>query len=251
MGASETCLLMAIVIFIVTIVSGAIPFALKLKYPDKYDFPVSKALANGVFLGAGLVHMLADAANGFSEVGVNYPWAFVICGATFLLFLLSEYLEFFIKELNRNQSLFIAVASTIMLSIHSFFAGAALGIADSISLTVILFFAIIAHKWAASFSLSLYINKSSLSLRNRITIFLVFSFMVPLGVFFGDFLHRHFVANDFLEPVFASIASGTFIYLGTLHGFKKVITDKARPSLSQYLCVVAGFALMAVVAVWL
>ena len=58
-----------------------------------------------------------------------------------------------VRNRSQNQSLFIAITSTLMLSIHSFFTGAALGISGSLSLTIILFFAIIGHKWAASFSL--------------------------------------------------------------------------------------------------
>lgn len=251
MSATTMYLLMAIIIFIITIISGAVPFVLKLKKPDKYDFPIGQALANGVFLGAGLVHMLSDAANSFSRLGFDYPWAFVICGTTFLVFLLSEHIGFFVKEHNRNQSLFIAIASTIMLSVHSFFAGAALGITTSVSLTIILFIAIIAHKWAASFALSVYINKTSLKLINRISLFVLFSLMVPLGIYFGDLLHHHYLGDNLLQSIFLSIAAGTFIYLGTLHGFKKVITQKECCNLYQYFYVIIGFLLMAIVAIWL
>ncbi len=251
MDANTTDLLMAVAIFLITMISGAIPFVLKLKNPDKFDFPIGEALANGFFLGAGLVHMLSDAADGFSKLGIEYPWAFVICGATFLLFLLSEHVGFFVKEHHKHQSLFIAVASTIMLSIHSFFTGAALGVTSSLGLTIVLFFAIIAHKWAASFSLAVYINKASLRLSNRLAMFVVFSLMVPLGICFGGLLHQHYLVNQLLQPIFSSIAAGTFIYLGTLHGFKKVLTQKGCCNLYQYAYVLMGFLLMAIVAIWL
>lgn len=244
-------LLMATAIFVITIASGVIPFVLKLKSPDKYDFPVGEALANGVFLGAGLVHMLADSAQGFAKLGCDYPWAFMICGVTFLLFLLSEHIGFFVKQHNKNQTLFIALATSVMLSIHSFFAGAALGITSSVSLTIILFVAIIAHKWAASFSLSVYINKTDLTQAKRIGLFTVFSLMVPLGIVTGDLINTHYISNQFLSPIFSAIAAGTFIYLGTLHGFKKILTKQGCCDLYQYSYVIIGFALMAVVAVWL
>ena len=251
MSTDTIYMLMVIVIFIMTIISGAIPFALKLKNPDNYSFEIGEALANGVFLGAGLVHMLSDAANGFSQLGIDYPWAYAICGGTFLLFLLSEHIGFFVKEHNKNQSLFIATASTVMLSIHSFLAGAALGTATSVSFSVILFIAIVAHKWAASFSLSVYINETQLKLSNRIVMFTIFSLMVPLGIYFGDLLHHHYAKNELIEPIFSSIAAGTFIYLGTLHGFKKIIAKKDCSNIYHYFYVVAGFVLMAIVAIWL
>jgi len=251
MHTSTPHLLMAMLIFVITLLSGAIPFILKLKNPARYDFPIGEALANGVFLGAGLVHMLSDASADFATLGFEYPWAFVICGCTFLVFLLSEHVGFFVKEQNKNQSLFIALASTIMLSIHSFFTGAALGITSSISLSIILFIAIIAHKWAASFSLSVYINKTRLELGNRIGLFLLFSLMVPFGIYFGHLLQSHYLGNQLLQPIFSSIAAGTFIYLGTLHGFKKVITQKDCCNLYQYSYVLIGYFLMVIVAIWL
>lgn len=244
-------MLMALIIFAITVAAGSIPFIMKLQNPDRFDFPAGEALANGVFLGAGLVHMLSNSASNFIGLGFSYPWAFVISGATFLLFLLSEHIGFFVEGNHKNQSLFIALTSTVMLSIHSFFAGAALGISDSYALAIIIFLAIIAHKWAASFSLSLYINKTSLKLSTRVIYFLVFSLMVPLGVFFGDLVHHHYVSNKLLQPIFSSIAAGTFIYLGTLHGFKRVISQKGCCNLFHYCYVIAGFTLMSVVAIWL
>lgn len=251
MSISTIHLSMAIFIFCLTIISGTIPFIIKSKKIGDIDFPIGEALSNGVFLGAGLVHMLSDASDGFSKLGFDYPWAFVICGATFLLFLLSEHIGFMVKRNNKNQILLIAIASTIMLSIHSFFAGAALGISNRSSLTIILFIAIIAHKWAASFSLSVYINKTNTQLKNRITLFLSFSLMVPLGIFFGNLIQHCYLNNVLLQPIFSSIASGTFVYLGTLHGFKKILTHKECCNLYHYLYVIIGFSLMAIVAIWL
>ncbi|MCI1143062.1 hypothetical protein MOP88_13445 [Sphingomonas sp. WKB10] len=42
------------------------------------------ALAAGIFLGAGLIHMLPDSAQGYWTYGASYPWPFVICGATIM-----------------------------------------------------------------------------------------------------------------------------------------------------------------------
>ena len=251
MNADTLFLLMALVIFLLTLASGAIPFVLKSKNPAKFHFPIGEALASGVFLGAGLVHMLSDASDGFAKLGFDYPWAFTICGLTFLVFLVSEHIGFFAEENNKNQSLVIAVASTIMLSIHSFLAGAALGITTSVGFSVILFLAILAHKWAASFSLAVYINKAQLKLSRRIIMFGVFSLMVPLGIYFGDLLHHQYIGNQLLQPIFSSVAAGTFVYLGTLHGFKALVAGKTKPTLTQYFYVLAGFALMVVVAIWL
>ncbi len=240
----------ALGIFFMTIISGAIPFLRQLRKPCDYDFPVGEALANGVFLGAGLIHMLPDSVESFSSLGIKFPWPFVICGAVFLLFLLSEHVGYFINDGKKNQSYFIAVSSTLMLSVHSFFTGAAIGLTDSTSLLMVLFVAVLAHKWAASFSLSLYINKTALSFKNRAALFLVFSLMVPLGIVFGGFIHQYCQNNQLIQPIFSAVAAGTFVYLGTLHGFKKMLTQKECCNLYQYGNVLFGFSLMSVVAAW-
>ena len=71
MSTNFTFILMALVIFVLTVISGAIPFIIKLKKPGRFDFPSGEALANGVFLGAGLVHMLSDASDGFTRPGIS------------------------------------------------------------------------------------------------------------------------------------------------------------------------------------
>ena len=243
--------LMALAIFLLTIVSGIIPFKIKLKAPKQYDFPIGEALANGVFLGAGLIHMLSRSASEFSTLGFSFPWAFFICGVTFLFFLLSEHIGFFIRDEGENQTLLVAIVSTVMLSAHSFFTGAALGITSTTSLSFLLFIAILAHKWAASFSLSVYINKTSLKFSRRLALFIIFSTMLPLGIYVGNLLHSQYVHNELIQPILTAIASGTFIYLGTLHGFKKILTQKGCCNLEQYFYVIFGFSLMALVAIWL
>lgn len=251
MEQTSSYFVMGLIIFAITIVSGSIPFISKMKQPDKLDFPIAESIANGVFLGAGLVHMLSDASSSFTKLGASYPWAFSICGITFLLFLLSEYIGFFSDAKNKNLPLIVAITSTVMLSVHSFLVGTALGDSSSLGLDVILFLSIIAHKWAASFSLSVYINKTYLKIASRITLFMVFSVMVPLGIYFGDLLQHHYIGNNFLQPIFLSISAGTFIYLGTVYGLKRTINETQSSTMYHYLSMIAGFAIMAIVAIWL
>ena len=71
-----------------------------------------------------------------------------------------------------------------MLSIHSFLAGAALGTSTNAAVATVVFFAIVAHKWAASFALSLKLNQTSLRLATRLGAFAVFVALFPLGAAF-------------------------------------------------------------------
>lgn len=242
-------------VLIMTLVAGAYPFIRKYKDRLHSDFPVGESLAAGIFLGAGLIHMMGDASNAFYAHHVAYPIAFLLVGVTFLFFLLLEHIG---KELyphtgcrdhvgGRNPFAVLAVA---MLSIHSFLAGAALGITDSLALSMIILMAILAHKWAASFALSVQINQANFKMKTALLLFTVFACMTPLGIVFGVWASQRLSQWPLLEPVFASLAAGTFLYLGTLHGLERAVMVKQCCNLRAFLYVIVGFSLMAVVAIW-
>ncbi len=238
-----------LLVLVVTVLSGAYPFIKKMQSQQGYDFPIGESLAAGVFLGAGLIHMLGDASQGFYQLHFDYPIAFLLAGGTFLFFLLLEHIG---KEIYHHQgsSNAFAILAVIMLSIHSFLAGAALGLTQSLSMGVIILLAILAHKWAASFSLAVQINKSNLSIKMGILLFAIFALMVPLGIILGNEATVHLNSNPMIEPIFSSLASGTFLYLGTLHGLEKSVMIKQCCSLSKFSFVVVGFIIMAIVAIW-
>ena len=137
-----------------------------------------------------------------------------------------------------------------MLSFHSFLAGAALGISGSLSVFIVILLAIIAHKWAASFSLAVHINKSQLPFNIAVLLFLVFALMTPLGILMGDLIQNTLHSYQLIEPVFSSLAAGTFLYLGTLHGLERAVMVKKCCDLKHFRYVMLGFAIMALVAVW-
>ncbi|MFC4892030.1 ZIP family metal transporter [Pseudofrancisella aestuarii] len=237
-----------LIILFVTAISGIYPFIKKAANPIGFNFPIGDALANGVFLGAGLIHMLSDSASDFEDLKVSYPFPFLIAGVTILLFLLLEHVGGTLSKSNKGNLSFMAIMATIMLSIHSFFEGAALGISE-LSVAFVLFIAIIAHKWAASFALAININKTNLKFIVRLMLFSTFVIMTPLGIIFGQAAHNY-VSNPFVEPTFTAIAAGTFIYMGTLHGLDKSVLIKDCCNTKQYTFVIIGFAIMAIVAIW-
>jgi zinc transporter ZupT len=242
-------LMMALIILIITLISGIIPFIKRMNNPLGFSFPIGEALANGVFLGAGLIHMLGDSASDFNELHIDYPYPFLIAGATILFFLLIEHIGVSASKSSKTSSNTLAIITTIMLSIHSFFAGAALGISTSSAIAWVIFLAIIAHKWAASFALSLTINKAKLKFNLRIVLFILFSLMAPLGVLFGQGAQLYFT-NPLVQPIFTAIAAGTFIYMGTLHGLERSVMVNECCNTKEYSFVIIGFTVMAIVAIW-
>ncbi|MEM8590399.1 MAG: ZIP family metal transporter [Pseudomonadota bacterium] len=208
-----------------------------------------EAIAAGVFLGAGLIHMLGDAAGDFAAAGVDYPWPFLLCGAVVLALLLLEHVGAAAKGAS-NESAALALLATAMLSIHSFLAGAALGTSGVGAVAIVIFIAIVAHKWAASFALAVSLARSPLGRIPRFVAFVVFVFFLPLGVATGALAAEWDAAYPLVAPTLKALAAGTFLYLGTLHGLANGTLVARCCDLREFTAVVFGFALMAVVAIW-
>lgn len=243
-------ILSALTIFIMTVGAGWYPFKKRIHSAHAADFPIGEALSAGVFLGAGLMHMLADATNHFTEQGYQFPFASLLVGLVFLSLLWLEHVGRELYEHQGAKSPAFAFLAIFMLSFHSLLAGAALGVSQDISLVVVILIAILGHKWAESFALAVQINKSSLSASRGFTFFILFSFMTPLGIFFGNELNETLAQYHMLQPIFTALAAGTFLYLGTLHGLHRAVMIERCCNLKHFTFVILGFLLMAIVAIW-
>lgn len=242
-------ILAIILIFLIALLSGIYPF-FKRVTQKSFNFQAGEALACGIFLGAGLLHMLADAGRSFAVLGYTYPFSFLLAGLTFLILLLLEHTGREIYEHQGEASPGFAVLACLMLSTHSFLEGAALGLSASFSVFLVIFLAILAHKWAASFALAVQITKTSLSIRSGLLLFLMFAVMTPLGIAVGSCVSQGIQAASLPTAVFSALAAGTFLYLGTLHGLSRSIMVDRCCNLANYLFVMVGFAIMAIVAIW-
>ncbi|MEM8844908.1 MAG: ZIP family metal transporter [Pseudomonadota bacterium] len=248
MTPDMTLLLMTIVIVIVAFAAGA-PVLFGRSFDAEGKFAArGEAIAAGVFLGAGLIHMLGDSAGDFANAGIDYPWPFMICGSVVLLLLLLEHVGEATKGASEGDAA-LALLATAMLSIHSFLAGAALG-SSAGAFAVVIFIAIIAHKWAASFALAVSLVRSSLSRPTRFMAFVIFVFFLPLGVAGGAAATQLDSVYPLITPTIKALAAGTFVYLGTLHGLTNGTLVSRCCDLKEFSAVVFGFALMAVVAIW-
>jgi zinc transporter 1/2/3 len=243
-------ILSAFLILLMTLTAGGYPFFKRIKTNQNHDFPVGEALACGVFLGAGLLHMLSDSASEFSELGFHYPIAFLLSAIMFLFLLWLEHLSRDFYAHQGSQSPAFALLAVLMLSIHALLAGAALGLSSNLTIFFVILFAILAHKWAESFALAVQINKSDLKIKSGVIYFAIFSTMTPLGIFLGSSVQASMGSFPLLSPIFTALASGTFLYLGTLHGLAKAVMIKECCNLKHFTFVIIGFSIMAVVAVW-
>ncbi|MEE9451795.1 MAG: ZIP family metal transporter [Gammaproteobacteria bacterium] len=238
-------LITALVVLLTTIAAAWLPFRKHLALRSGHSFFVGEALAAGIFLGLGLIHMLGEANDAFSATGYQYPLAFLLAGSTFLLLLFCEHIGMELSERNKQSLAIVVILSVLMLSIHSFLEGAALGVAASVSSLSIILLAILVHKWAISFSLAVKINQSNLSRRQGMAYFALFAIMTPLGVLLATSLSTYVKDYSLVTPFFNSLAAGTFIYIGTLHGLKRSVMVERCCNLKEFLWLVIGFGAIA------
>lgn len=251
MDATTTLkLLFAFAIFVVILVAGWYPFKKRSQGDHPIDFPIGETLATGVFLGAALMHMLPESSALFHAMGYHYPFAYIITGAVFLFFLWFEHLGKELYQHHQSNHPAFAILAWAMLSLHSLMLGTALGLNHHSSLVIMLFLAIITHKWAESFAIAVQLNKSSLSFYKRLAFFLSFSLMTPAGIFIGWYFGHGVETNSIFDPFLIAASAGTFLYLGTLHGLERCVMVERCCNLRDFSFVIIGFLLMAMVAAY-
>ncbi|KTD08499.1 ZIP family metal transporter [Legionella jamestowniensis] len=250
MATATLKIVFALILFVVILLAGWYPFKKRIQGEGHIDFPIGETLATGVFLGAALLHMLPESSLLFHEMGYHYPFAFIITGAVFLIFLWFEHLG---KELYHHHDAShpaFAILAWSMLSIHSIMLGTALGFNHSNSMVIMLFLAIITHKWAESFAIAVQLNKSSLTRTQSLAFFLSFCLMTPLGIFIGWYFGHGVETHSLFDPILISASAGTFLYLGTLHGLERCVMVERCCNLRDFSFVIIGFLLMASVAAY-
>lgn len=248
--ATSLKLIFAIVILAVILLAGWYPFRKRGIQGSHVDFPIGETLATGVFLGAAFMHMLPEANALFISMGYHYPFAFIITGIVFLFFLWFEHLGQELYHHQQQDHPAFALLAWAMLSMHSLMLGAALGLTNHSSLVIMLFLAIITHKWAESFAIAIQLNKSTLSFDKRLMLFLSFALMTPIGIFIGWYFGHEVATSSLFDPILVSASAGTFLYLGTLHGLERCVMVERCCNLRDFSFVIIGFLLMASVAVY-
>lgn len=189
-------------------------------------FSLGNAFAGGVFLGAGLIHMLPDAQSGFQSIvgDSDYPWFALICVLGFLVIF---FLERVLLHHSHDTALIESPVSKhtlypfvlmFVLSIHSIIAGIALGIEDRSVEAAIILLAVLAHKGTASFALGVSLLRSKIDKKKFISTISFFSFMTPLEIILGYIFSVLLSVNaeQRFEAIFDALAAETFIYIAIL-----------------------------------
>lgn len=251
----------AAVIWITTLIGNSLVLCVKaIKWQSRLE-----ALASGVFLGAGLAHLLGESFEELSDV-VDYPLAPAVCLGTFTILTFVEMFTFgehdasqFHINVNNNDhegsapadrseievledektiedffgdefkklSIQTTVLYIIML-IHSITAGLALGILSTIGGVVAILCAIVGHKPVEAFAVALVIIKERPTKLLFWIIIIFYTLMTPAGIIAGVII-RDYVQNALVMGIIGSFSAGTFLFVGA-HEWAHMVAHKAELS---------------------
>ncbi len=261
-----TLLALLVVLLGAGFVSGAIPLRRHAASGAESSrwFDWGSAFAAGVFLGAGLIHMLPDATEAWTRSGWDYPLAFVLAAAAIVAMLLVEHVlpaddahhglhapsaDRF-AALAHGASHRAVYAILTALSIHALLEGVALGVQREIAAALVLFGAIGAHKAVAGFALGVSLARSPLPAARAWLLLALFALATPVGILFGAttgaFESR--IAST-IEATFLSLAAGTFIYVATLDILREEHGGTTGRG-AQWAWVATGTTVMGLLALW-
>jgi len=245
----------AALVIVAGVIGGVVPLRVGLSNAGKKFLSMGNAFAGGIFIGAGIIHMLGDSAEKFRSLvgGDGYPYSLLICGLGFFGLLFIENVWIKNREIQALSEVRVIYPFILLLvlSIHSIIAGLSLGLEKELISFLVIFVAIIAHKSAAAFSLGISLKQLTLSTGKLVAIILFFSFMTPLGIVLGTIFSQtaSTLAATQAEAIFDGIAAGTFIYVGILDIIEEVFEDNDAPGV-KWALMSSAFGLMAVVAIW-
>ncbi|XP_057642468.1 zinc transporter ZIP2 [Chionomys nivalis] len=258
-------------------------------------------ISAGVFLGAGLMHMTAEALEGIeSEIQkfvvqnstgstgnssrdaasdyVEYPYGELVISLGFFFVFLLESLALqycqgdtggstvpeeewggthafgFHKHPpvpSPSQGPLRALVLLISLSFHSVFEGLAVGLQTTVAATVKLCVAVLAHKGLVVFSVGLRLLKVGAGSRWATFCILSLALMSPVGLALGLTVAgaASGPGQGLAQAVLEGVAAGTFLYVTFLEILPRELACPEAP-LVKCSCVAAGFAFMALIALW-
>lgn len=252
MTLNELKLVTALLLFLTSLLSGYASIALSTKYTRFRS--TGNAIANGVFIGVALFHLIPTTLHTFEALQYNeivIPTFGLIVASYACLLLIDKGLKRLSTKLNRILE---AWTLAIIISIHAFITGVTLGISETFALVWILFLAIIIHKSFETFALVVNLQRN---LRNPIQVWLLmllFVFISPFAILLGKTLTTGALAHfdTALTAWFNAIAAGTFLYIGTAHTAYEPIhtTFDGYQRYSQILATLTGVAIMGIAAIW-
>jgi zinc transporter 1/2/3 len=234
---------------------GLVPLRMGASARAEGLLPLGNAFAGGIFLGAGLIHMLSDAQEKFKSFAddIEFPVALFVCGCGFLLVFFLERVLLRgedVGAMSEGRPVYPFVL-TLVLSVHSVIAGVSLGLETTLTSSFVIFIAIIAHKGSAAFALGISLRDAEIPSSRLVAIIAFFCCMTPLGIVLGTAFTSLLTSRmaTGTEAIFDALAAGTFLYVGALDIVEEVFAKRERRWL-KFILLAAAFGFMALMAIW-
>jgi len=99
------------------------------------------------------------------------------------------------------------------------------------------------HKSSAAFALALKMVQSTLTKKKTFIIFSLFALSTPLGIVFGHDIHQYLSSESLIvvKALILALASGTFLYMATLHDLEHSPLIKNCVHKKGFLFMLCGF----------
>ena len=219
----EIKLVAALAILAVGIVGGIIPLLAARHDRSRRFLSLGNALAGGIFLGAGFIHLLPEAGEALEGV-VDYPLAPLLAAVGVVALLLIDRVLFESShargsdENAETRQPIYPLVLLVVLSVHSVIAGIALGIESELAASMLVMIAILSHKGSAAFALIVSVQAAGADRRRLLRALTIFVVMTPLGIMLGTVAAGMYEGETALliEGSFNALAAGTFIYVAIL-----------------------------------
>lgn len=241
-------------IFVSGVIGGLLPLRIGMTDRGKRTMALGNAFAGGIFLGAGLIHLLPDALGDFAQVlpNVDYPLGALLAGIGFLGVLLTE--KVLVRHISDDEvPSGVGVGPVLLflvLSIHSVIAGATFGLETAAATSLALFIAIIAHKGTAAFALGISLKTAGATNRRLRNNVIVFSAMTPIGVLLGIlFILLNIPNPELFEAIFDGLAAGTFMYIAIMDILQETF-EESTDRWQRFGMVLIGFVFMGGLAIF-
>jgi zinc transporter ZupT len=195
--------------------------------------------------------MLPDSIRLFASLqpSSTYPLPEIICLGGFLLLLFLERLALLQGKTVTHT---IPYMLATILVIHALVEGAALGIGNTISETIVLLIAILAHKGSESFALCMSLLRHRFGMLRITLLLMLFAFMTPIGIGLGASMNDWMQAQQgqWTAAIYNAFAAGTFLYMSTLHHIRFHEHAEEGHHLQEFLALTVGLVVMGIVAIW-
>lgn len=224
-----------------------------------------ESLAGGIFLGAGIVHLLDDAFLSIRKLKLHYPLAPAVAISTYVIFTLISICTISEKDNEEAQSeipdecsitlmdgtptmlsdaqsvdppLFGTNYLTIqkwslyiILCIHSFIEGFGLGILPKLTPTIGFYLAMVGFKPIEAFALGLFMIQDRPKKVLYWVLTIIYSLLTPIFSIIGMYVNKK--SGDQTIGIISAFSAGSFLYVGftewkNLYSKKKELSKKEK-----------------------